>query len=174
MRRQRFGRTVAITLGVVLPGLAQAQVAPRAADLVGTWEATVSRNLSTAATDSVARHAVHWLQFSREHWTIIEMKRDRAVLSRTAQATLPPAEQHRANYAKVWNEQHEQVFAARGGRYRVDDGAVYLATAVALQPRNVGRTDTLAVVRLSGTQLVLRAGPDGEGNRWEYWYRRID
>src|SRR5215831_13987473 len=92
-------------------------------DLIGTWEAVSTKDLKTG--DAVlgmndASTGLWWIQYTRSHYMIIAMTRDRSVISPADFAQLSPEEQVKTNYARIWNEKNEQIFQAHGGTYTVE------------------------------------------------------
>jgi hypothetical protein len=112
----------AVLLTLTLPGatLATAQVVVKVEDLIGTWELVSAKDLKTGADVpglDGASIALQWMQLTRSHWIVIAMDRGRSVVSSADFAKLSPEEKIKTNYARVWNEKNEQMFAARGGTY---------------------------------------------------------
>ena len=66
-----------------------------------------------------ASTSIAWTQFTRSHWTVVGMRRDRSVVKAADFAKLSPEEKHKTNYARVWDEKNQQVFVARAGTYTI-------------------------------------------------------
>src|SRR5215469_994513 len=99
------------------------QVTVKADDLLGTWELVSTKDLTTGSFVSGVEDAStgrQWTQYTRSHFMVVGMTHNRRVISPADFAQLSPEEQVKTNYARVWNEQNEQIFVARGGTYRVE------------------------------------------------------
>src|SRR5438045_2011352 len=110
---KRIAGVVALSFIVALP--VGAQVAPKAADLVGTWQLVSAKDTSTGKVTPDTGSA--WMQFTKSHWTVIDMEAGRKTTSSADFAKLSPSARVKTNYARIWNDKDEQVFAARGGTY---------------------------------------------------------
>src|SRR5712671_6377219 len=92
---------------------ATAQVVVKAEDLMGTWELVSTKDLKTGEAIygySDASTGLQVEQYTRSHYMVIAMTRDRSVISPADFAKLSPEEQVKTNYARVWNEKNKQIF----------------------------------------------------------------
>src|SRR5438445_1991595 len=97
---------------------ATAQVVVKAEDLLGTWELVSTKDLKTGnAVLGIgdANTGIEWMLFTRSHYMFIAMERGRSVTNPADFAKLSPEEKVKTNYARVWNEKNQQIFAANGG-----------------------------------------------------------
>src|SRR5262245_14755983 len=114
------GFIVAVFLALTLTAVnfATAQVVVKVEDLIGTWELVRTHDLKDrdAVLDmSDASTGIEWVHVTRSHYMVVGMTRDRSVMSTADFAKLSPEEKVKTNYARIWNEKNEQIFAARGG-----------------------------------------------------------
>src|SRR5215510_2802508 len=106
-------------------------------DLIGTWELVSTKDLKTGEAISGVNDASTGIaceQFTRSHYMVIGMTRDRSVISPADFAKLSPEEQVKTNYARVWNEKNEPIFAANGGTYTVEGDEIHKKLTIALNP----------------------------------------
>jgi hypothetical protein len=171
----------AVLLILTLTGvpMTAAQVTVKAEHLRGTWELVSTKDLKTGATASGLGDpstALHWMQLTRSHWLVLTMRRDRSVVRPMDFAKLSPEEKVKTNYARVWNEQHAQVFAARGGTYRLDGDTLYKTPTLALNPAIIGVERAVKILRLDQSTLVGHVGVPfiAPTDTWELTFRRID
>lgn len=88
---------------------------------------------------------------------------------------LPPDAKVKTNYARVWNEKNEQIFAARGGTYRLIGDKLHQPATVALYTNIIGVDRVLKITRLDKTILVVQTEwPDSPTTTNELTYRRLD
>src|SRR6266511_4060382 len=76
------------------------------------------------------------------------MDRGRSVVSSADFAKLSPEAKVKTNYARVWNEKNEQLFAARGGTYRLDGDKLHHTVTMSLYTSIIGVDRVLKIVRL--------------------------
>ena len=164
--------SIAITSSLV-PSAIHAQKTIKPSDLAGTWEEVALKNLKTGTVDSLVLHGVNWVQFTNSRWMTIEMEKGRKAVSAADFAKLSPQEQVKVNYAKVWDDKNEQVFAARGGTYRLDGNVLHTTRSIALQPASLGRSESFTVVRFDRNTITVRIPPDSEGVTHELTLRRL-
>ena len=160
-------------IGSLMPAATNAQKAIKPSDLAGTWEEVASKDLKTGTVDSVASHAVNWVQFTSPRWMTIEMEKGRKVVSAADFRNLSQQEQIKVNYAKVWDDKNAQIFAARGGTYKLEGNVMYTTRSIALQPATVGLNETFTVVRFDRNTITLRTPPDRDGVANEFTLRRL-
>jgi hypothetical protein len=171
----------AVLLALTLTGTnrATAQVTVKAEDLIGVWEVVSAKDLKTG--DAVpglfdANTARQWIQFTRSHWTVLAMQRGRSVVSPTDFAQLSPEEKVKTNYARVWNEKNQQIFAARGGTYRLDGDKLHKKPAIALAPAIIDVDYVLKIIRLDKSTMFIQREWDilNSTTTIEATYRRIE
>jgi hypothetical protein len=151
----------AVLLALTLTGaiLATAQVTVKAEDLVGTWELVSTKNLMTGSLVygvNDASTGLTWMQFTRSHFMVIGMTRDRSVMSPADYAKLSPEEKVKTNYARVWNEKNEQIFVARGGTYSLEGDKIHQKQTMALQTAIIGVDIVLKVIRLDKSTMIVQ------------------
>jgi hypothetical protein len=172
-----YRRWLAASFAIIASLLAsptQAQNTIKPSDLAGTWEEVSSKNLKTGAVDSLVSHGVNWVQFTSSHWMTIEMENGRKAVSAADFAKLSPQEQTKVNYAKVWDDKNAQIFAARGGTYRLEGNVMHTTRSIALQPTTIGLTETNTVVRFDRDTITLRSTPGGDSVAYELTLRRLE
>lgn len=164
---------LAVSLGTSMPTSA---AGPKAADLVGVWELTSARDLKSGAVWATDQDALWWFQFTRSHWTALQTVRDRkAPVSGDAFDKLSPEEKMRVSYSRVWNEQGQQVFAARGGTWHLEGNALHHAAIVAMYAEIIGVDRVLRIVSLDRNTLVVRTEfADVPAVQNEWTFRRIE
>ena len=128
-------------------------------DLIGTWEVVSTKDLKTG--DAVlgmldASTGLWWIQYTRSHDMIIGMTRDRSVISPADFAKLSPEEKVKTNYARIWNEKNEQIFAANGGTYTVEGDKIHIKPTIALATYIIGVDTVLKVTRLDKSTMVVQ------------------
>src|SRR5262245_3579587 len=170
-RRRILGLACAAFLSQM--GAISGQVTPKTDDLVGAWELVSWKDLKTGA---VTRNTgTGWLQFSRSHWTLLEMEPGRKVTSNAEFDRLSPEAKVRTNYARIWNEKNEPIFAARGGTYRLAGDKLHHTAALAIYAHIIGVDRVLKITRLDKTSLIAQTEyPDDPTVTDELTYRRID
>jgi hypothetical protein len=139
--------------------LATAQVAVKAEDRIGTWELVSTKNLNTGeAVSGVndAKTGLQWMQFTRSHFMVVGMTRDRSVTSPADFAKLSPEEKVKTNYARIWNEKNEQIFVARGGTYSIEGDKIHQKSTMALNTFIIGVDSVLKVTRLDKSTLIAQ------------------
>jgi hypothetical protein len=158
---------------------ATAQVVVKADDLLGTWELVSTKDLKTGSLVSGVNDAntgLQWMQFTRSHFMVVGMTRDRSVISPADFEKLSPEEKVKTNYARVWNEKNEQVFVARGGTYSVEGDKIHQKPTIALQSAIIGVDNVLKVIRLDKSTLVAQVEfpPVNPTTTREVTFRRIE
>jgi hypothetical protein len=141
--------------------IATAQVAVKADDLIGTWELVSTKDLKTG--DAVrglndASTGIQWMQFTRSHYMVVAMERGRSVTNDADFAKLSPEEKVKINYARVWNEKNEPIFAARGGTYRLDGDKLYKKPTIALYTTIIGAERVMKIIRLDKSTMTAQVG----------------
>jgi hypothetical protein len=102
------------------------------------------------------------------------MENGRKVVSEADFGSLPPQEQMKVNYAKVWNDKSEQIFAARAGTYRLEGNVMHTTRSIALQPASIGVNEGFTVVRFDRNTITFRSAPGSDGVAYEVILRRLD
>jgi len=103
------------------------------------------------------------------------MDRGRSVVSSADFAKLSPEEKVKTNYTRVWNEKNEQVFAVRGGTYRLDGDKLHHTATMALYTQLIGVDRVLKIVRLDKSTMVAQTEyPDNPALSRELTFRRLD
>ena len=149
---------IALTLSTGI-NFATAQVALKAEDLIGTWELVSTKDLKTG--DAVrglndASTGIQWMQFTRSHYMVVAMERGRKVTNPDDFAKLSPEEKVKTNYARIWNEKNEQIFAARGGTYSLEGDKIRQKPTIALQTAIIGVDNVLKIIRLDKSTMIAQ------------------
>jgi hypothetical protein len=180
MTNARWSIAAVLIALIFLTGInfAAAQVGVKAEDLIGTWELVSAKDLKTGADVpgmDGASTALQWMQLTRSHWMIIAVDRSRSVVSGADFAKLSPEEKVKTNYARVWNEKNEQVFAARGGTYRLDGDKLHHTVTMSLYTSIIGVDRVLKIVHLDTSTLIAQTEyPDNPALSRELTFRRLD
>ena len=158
---------------------ATAQVVVQVEDLIGTWELVSTKDLKTGAAVygiEDASTGMQWLQFTRSHYMLIGMTRDRSVISPADFAKLSPEEKVKTNYARVWNEKNEQLFGANGGTYSVEGDTIHEKPTMALYTGLIGTDRVLKITRLDTSTMVAQLAwpPVNPTTTRELTYHRIE
>ena len=151
-----FSAAVLLALTLTAVNFATAQVVVKVEDLIGTWELVSTKDLKTGTAVygiEDASTGIQWLQFTRSHYMVIGMKRDRTVISLTDFEKISPEEKVKTNYARVWNEKNEQIFAARGGTYSLEGDKIHQKLTIALNTAIIGAEDVLKIIRLDKSSV---------------------
>ena len=161
MTHARWSITAALIALTLLTGIngATAQGTLKVEDLVGMWELVSTKDLKTGAavlglTD--ARTGIHWMQFTRSHYMAVAMERGRKVTTPDEFAKLSPEEKVTINYARIWTEKNELIFAARGGTYRLEGDPIRQKPTIALDTAIIGVDFVLKVTRLDQSTMVAQ------------------
>jgi hypothetical protein len=162
---------LAVSLLVSLP--LAGQQAPSAADLAGTWELVTIKDMKTG---KITRNSgTAWMQFTKSHWTVLDMDAGRKAMSVADFNKLSPDAKMKANYARIWNNNNEQVFAARGGTYTLTGDRLHHPATIAIYGNIIGVDRVLKINRLDKTAFVAQTEyPDDPEANVEFTYRRID
>jgi hypothetical protein len=162
---------LAVSLMVSLP--LAGQQAPNAADLAGTWELVTIKDMKTGKT--TRNEGTAWMQLTKSHWTVLATDPGRKVMSNAEFDKLSPEAKVKTNYARVWNEKNDQVFAARGGTYSLVGDRLHQRATMAIYTNIIGVDRVLRISRLDRTTLVAQTEyPDDPDTHVEFTYRRID
>ena len=174
-----FSAAVLLALTLTAVNFATAQVVVKVEDLIGTWELVSTKDLKTGTAVygiEDASTGIQWLQFTRSHYMLIGMTRDRSVISPADFAKLSPEEKVKTNYARIWNEKNAQIFVARGGTYTVEGDKIHQKPMMALDTAIIGVDDVLKVIRLDKSTMVTQVEFPliNPTTTREYTYRRIE
>ena len=174
-----FRAAVLLALTLTAVNFATAQVVVKVEDLIGTWELVSTKDLKTGAAVygiEDASTGMQWLQFTRSHYMLIGMTRDRSVISPADFAKLSPEEKVKTNYARVWNEKNQQRFGANGGTYSVEGDTIHEKPTMALYTGLIGADRVLKITRLDKSTMVaeIEFPPVEPTTTRELTYRRIE
>jgi hypothetical protein len=83
---------IAVCFVITFAGVnfANAEVIIKPEDLIGTWEVVVEKTPTAGAVIEDESKGIGWTQFTRSHWTVIGMRRDRSVVKAADFAKLSP------------------------------------------------------------------------------------
>src|SRR5262249_53722300 len=103
-------------------------------------ESCFSRGCANRSTGGWSRPStgIQWMLFTRSHYMFIAMERGRSVTTPADFAKLSPEEKVKTNYARVWNEKNQQIFAANGGTYTVEEDTIHQKLTIALYTSVIG------------------------------------
>ena len=166
-------RIVCLAVPLLMSLPLAAQNSPNAADLIGTWELVSVKDIKTGKTTRSTGTA--WMQFTKSHWTVLDMDAGRKVVSNAEFDKLSTEAKVKINYARIWNEKNEQIFAARGGTYSLTGDRLHQPATIAIYTHIIGVDRVLRISRLDKTTLVAQTEfPDDPEAHVEFTYRRID
>ena len=156
-------------------------VAPRGQEttpnglLIGNWQVMWRRDGKTGVLENVAIKKAEWVHITENHWIHLWMTKDRKNVIPDDLAKLPPAQQVKERYAKIWDDQNRPVFDANAGTYRIENGTIIVdALVFSLSPSLVGTgAQTAGIVTLDRHTLMVRWA-DGADKGTEETLRRID
>jgi hypothetical protein len=159
MTNARWSITAVLIALTLLTGIncATAQVAVKADDLIGTWELVSAKDLKTGAAVyglEDASTGIQWWQYTRSHFMTVAMERGRSVMNPADFAKLFPEEKVKTNYARIWNEKNEQIFAAGAGTYTVEGDKIHRKFTMALNTHAIGVDFVLKVTHLDKSTMV--------------------
>jgi hypothetical protein len=80
------------------------------------------------------------------------------------------------NYARVWNEKDQPIFAARAGTYTIVGDKVHETPTIPLDTRQIGADRVLKIIHLDKDTMIVETEdpPELAYPAVEYTYRRID
>lgn len=173
MTRSYWAKAVSCTVLFATPILLAAQKTPKAEDLPGTWQLVVIKNLRTGAVTQ--RNGTEWMQFTKLHFTVVGVDKDRPAVNDAKYDSLPAADKIHANYSRVFKDNGDQVFVARAGTWRLSGSTLHEKPVMAIYAPIIGVDLPLKIVRLDNRNLVVQnAGRPGTTDTYELTYRRID
>ena len=174
-----FSRMSILCVFISLTLTAATQGAPpaahKAAELVGVWEMQSGKDLKSGQEFS-SKEALWLFQFTRSHWMAMQMARERKTpVPREAFEKLSSDEKVKANHSRIWDENGQQVFAARGGTYSVEGDKLHQTATIALYSEIIGIDRMLRLIRLDKDTLVVRTEfADLPDTKQEWTFRRIE
>ena len=154
-----FMAAVLLALTLIAVNCATAQVVVKVEDLIGAWELVSTKDLKTGAAVygiEDASTGMQWLQFTRSHYMLIGMTRDRSVISPADFAKLSPEEKVKTNYARVWNEKNEQIVTAGAGTYSVAGDKIHRTTTMAINTSVIGFDRVMKITRLDKSTMIVQ------------------
>jgi len=157
---------------------AASHAAPAAVDptmLVGVWEMQTGKDLKTGQSFG-KKEALWWFQFSRSHWMALQMATERKAPMPEAEFSKLSAEaKMKASNARIWGDQGQQLFAARGGTYSVEGDKLHQTATIAMYAEIIGVDRILRIVRLEKDTLVVRTEfADMPDMKQEWSFSRIE
>ena len=143
--------------------------------IIGNWQVTSRKNHATGETENVQQRRINWFHVTENHWTFLWMTKDRRNVIPDDLAKLPPAQQPKERYAKIWDEDGKGVFWASGGTYKVDGDKFMVGPRImSIEPSMIGVTGVEPIVQLNRDIYTYASPPDAKGEVWETTHRRID
>ena len=144
--------------------------------LIGTWQTTQTRNLTTGAVERLPATKTAWFQISDSTWTYVTMNKDRPIVTQQQFAGMSQPDRMAANYAKIWDERGQNRFWGSAGTYRLhNDSITFVRRTISLEPWMVKVNEvTEMIVRLDRGAYVTRSKPDSNGVVREFVSRRVD
>ena len=173
MTKSHWAKSGSCAALFAIPILLGAQKTPKAEDLQGTWQLVVIKNLKTGAVTQ--RNGTEWMQFTKSHFTAVGMDDGRPVVSPAKYDSLSAADKTHADYARVFKDNGDQVFVARGGKWRLAGNVLHETPVMAIYAPIIGVDQALKIVRLDNRNLVVQnATRPRSTDAYELMYRRID
>lgn len=127
-----------------------------AGSLVGVWEMQTGKDLKTGQSFTKS-DATWWFQFSKSHWMALQMARERkAPVPEAEFRKLSSEEKMKASHARIWGDDGQQLFAARGGTYSLKGDELHQTATLAIYSEIIGIDRVLKIVRLEKDTLVVR------------------
>ena len=171
MTRTRRIMAVSCAALFATPMLLAAQKAPKAADLRGTWQLVSIKNLKTG--EVTPRDGTEWLQLTKSHFTVVGMDSGRPTVSQAKYDSLSGADKNKADHDRVFKDNGDQVFVARGGTWKLVGNELHGTPVMAIYAPIIGTDQVLKIVRLDKENLVAQ-GTRPSGTTYEVTYRRLD
>jgi hypothetical protein len=142
--------------------------------LIGNWQVMWRKDLKTGVNENVAIKTAEWLHLTQSHFIHVWMTKDRKNVIPDDLAKLPPAQQVKERYAKIWDDKDQPVFGASAGTFRVENGKVMVEPlAFSLAPSMVGTgAHESEVIKLDRHDYIARSSTGGTGS--ETTLRRVD
>jgi hypothetical protein len=172
MTRSHWAKAVSCAALFATPILLVAQKTPKAEDLQGTWQLVVIKNLKTG--EVTQRNGTEWMQFTKSRFTVVGMDNGRPAVSEAKYDSLSAADKISADHARVFKDNGDQVFVARGGTWRVAGSVLHETPVMAIYAPIIGVDQRLKIVRLDNRNLVIQYARPRATDTYEFTYRRID
>ena len=153
------------------PMVLGAQKAPKAADLRGTWQVVSFKNLKTGTV--MPRDGTEWMQLSKSHFTVVGMDNGRPSVSEAKYDSLSAADKIKTDYDRVFKDNGDQVFVARGGTWKLVGNELHETPIMAIYSSIIGTDQVLKIIKLDNRNLVVQRTPRS-GTPYEATYRRAD
>jgi hypothetical protein len=173
--RSNAGLAIAAVVGIVLTsltGVTPGKQRPAPDDLVGTWQWITSRNVKTGEVDSVIKHQVAWVSYTKSHAFYLFMEKGRPSVSPADFAKLSPAEQMKARYNSIWGDKGQPLFGGWASSYTMKGDTLSYAREISENPGSVGQPYREILVRVDRSTVVFRSIPvSGGAVREETWHR---
>jgi hypothetical protein len=142
--------------------------------VIGNWQVMSQRNTKTGAEENIAQRRVNWFHVSGSHWMYLWMTKDRKNVTAADMAQIPAAQQPKARYAKIWDENDQSVFWASAGTYHVEDGKFIVeGRTMSIEPHWIGVGAVEPMAQLDSTTYVYQNPPRDDGTVIETVHRRI-
>jgi hypothetical protein len=168
-----WAKTLSCAALFATPVILGAQAAPRAADLRGTWQVVSFKNLKTG--EVTQRDGTEWMQLTKSHFTVVGMDNGRPSVTEARYDSLSAADKFKTDHDRVFRDDGNQVFVARGGTWRLVGNELHETPVMAIYSPIIGTDQVLKIVRLDGKTLVVqRMPPATTGTVYEATYRRVD
>lgn len=171
MSRTRWAKAVTCAALFAAPILLGGQKAPNAADLRGTWQVVSSKNLKTA--EVTARDGTEWMQLTKSHFTVVGMDNGRPEVSEAKYDSLSAADKIKTDRNRVFRDNGDQVFIARGGTWKLVGNELHETPVMAIYSPIIGTDHVLRIAHLDKKNLVVQFTPRS-GPTYEVTYRRVD
>ena len=170
----RTHRIMAVSCAALFttPMLLGAQKAPKAADMLGTWQVVSTKNLTTG--EITPRNGTEWLQLTKSHFTVVGMDNGRAIVSAAKYDSLSAADKIKADHDRVFKDDGVQVFVARGGTWKLVGNEMHGTPVMAIYSPLIGSEQVLKIVRIDKENLVAQFTPRAATTTYEVTYRRLD
>jgi hypothetical protein len=173
MTRSYWAKAVSCAALFATPMLLGAQKSPKAEDLQGTWQLVTIKNTKTGVV--TPRDGTEWMQFTKSHFTVVGMDNGRPKISRAKYDSLSAADKIKADYGRVFKDNGDQVFVARGGTWKLAGDKLHQTPVMAINAPIIGVDRVLNIVRLDNRSLVLNSpGFGGSDVPYQLTYRRVD
>jgi hypothetical protein len=173
MTRSHWSKAVSFAALFSTPLLLIAQKSPKAEDLQGTWQLVTIKNVKTG--EVTQRNGIEWMQFTKSRFTVVGMDNGRPSVSAAKYDSLSAADKIAADHARVFKDNGDQVFFARGGTWRLSGNALHETPVMAIYAPIIGVDLALKIVRLDNRNLVVEATPRARAtDLYQLTYRRID
>ena len=116
----------------------------------------------------------------RKEETATQRKESRGRLTSYCRLSHVPSCGSKTNYARIWNEKNEAIFAARGGTYSLEGDKIHQKPTIALATYIIGVDLVLKVTRLDKSTMIAQIefppvpNPTNPTHTRELTFRRIE